>query len=34
MEFNEWMIKMGNIYYSDNHSMTAAFAKIVEYEKL
>tara|TARA_R110000824_G_scaffold45177_3_gene130824 strand:+ start:2397 stop:2510 length:114 start_codon:yes stop_codon:yes gene_type:complete len=34
LEFNEWMLKMGNIYYANNHMMTEAYAKIIEHEKL
>lgn len=27
-KFNEWMKRMGNIYYSDNENMCNAFDKI------
>lgn len=33
-EFNEWMAKIGNIYYADDNSMARAFKTIEEYEKV
>lgn len=28
-KFNEWMLKMGNIHYSDNQQMLNAYNKIL-----
>ena len=33
-EFNEWMARIGNIYYANNELMEKAFDKIEEYEKV
>jgi len=33
-EFNEWMAKIGNIYYADDNRMAKAFKIIDEYEKV
>ena len=32
--FNEWMAKIGNIYYADDNRMAKAFKIIAEYEEL
>ena len=29
-KFYEWMLKLGNIYLSDNEGMTKAFQKIID----
>tara|TARA_R100000541_G_scaffold1239_2_gene5709 strand:+ start:2490 stop:2600 length:111 start_codon:yes stop_codon:yes gene_type:complete len=33
-EFNEWMAKIGNIYYADDNLMAKAFRNIEKYEKV
>ena len=33
-KFNEWMAKIGNIYYADDNRMAKAFKIIDEYEKV
>ena len=33
-EFNEWMAKIGNVYYANNELMEKAFDKIEQYEKV
>tara|TARA_B100000900_G_scaffold412344_1_gene433933 strand:+ start:1153 stop:1263 length:111 start_codon:yes stop_codon:yes gene_type:complete len=33
-DFNEWMQRIGNIYYANNELMEKAFDKIEEYEKV
>ncbi len=33
-EFNEWMAKIGNIYYSNDNLMARAFRTIEEHEKV
>jgi len=33
-EFNEWMARIGNIYYADNELMEKAFDKIEQHEKV
>jgi len=34
LEFNNWMLKIKNIYYSNNDRMALAFDKIEDYEKV
>jgi hypothetical protein len=31
--FNEWMLKIGNIYYSNNEMMDNAFHRLEEYKE-
>jgi hypothetical protein len=33
-EFNEWMARIGNIYYANNKLMEKAFDKIEQHEKV
>jgi|TARA_R100001509_G_scaffold118718_1_gene73092 hypothetical protein len=33
-EFNEWMARIGNIYYANNELMEKAFDKIEQHEKV
>ena len=33
-EFNEWMARIGNIYYANNELMEKAFYKIEQHEKV
>tara|TARA_R100000995_G_C3428718_1_gene97470 strand:- start:53 stop:160 length:108 start_codon:yes stop_codon:yes gene_type:complete len=33
-EFNEWMARIGNIYYANNELMEKAFDKIEQHEKI
>ena len=33
-DFNEWMARIGNIYYANNELMEKAFDKIEQYEKV
>ena len=33
-EFNDWMERIGNIYYANNELMEKAFDKIEQYEKV
>jgi len=33
-EFNEWMARIGNIYYANNFLMEKAFEKIEQHEKI
>ena len=33
-KFNEWMAKIGNIYYADDNRMAKAFKIIDEYEEV
>ena len=33
-DFQEWMIKIGNIHYTDDNSMARAFKIIEGYEKV
>ena len=33
-KFNEWMEKIGNIYYAEDDRMARAFKIIEEYEKI
>ena len=33
-EFNEWMQRIGNIYYANNELMEKAFDKIEQNEKI
>ena len=33
-KFNEWMAKIGNIYYANNELMSQAYDKIEQYEKV
>tara|TARA_R100000935_G_C2832983_1_gene166290 strand:+ start:1234 stop:1344 length:111 start_codon:yes stop_codon:yes gene_type:complete len=32
--FNEWMFKIGNIYYANDELMAKAFEQIERYEKV
>jgi hypothetical protein len=34
LEFNNWMLKINNIYYSNNDRMALAFDKIEDYEEI
>jgi len=33
-DFNNWMFKIGNIYYANDNLMAKAFEQIDEYEKI
>jgi len=33
-EFNDWMARIGNIYYANNELMEKAFDKIEQHEKV
>ncbi len=33
-DFNEWMARIGNIYYANNELMEKAFDKIEQHEKV
>ena len=33
-EFDEWMARIGNIYYANNELMEKAFDKIEQHEKV